>query len=90
MGLFAHLGSMGDILGSFEDGRKCGRELRISLVNPGDKMELPWSTKKNRNQLLEQLETKMSPFWKASTIGNPKNAFLAKNSQIGTFQGNGN
>ena len=41
--------------------------------------EIPWSTKKPRNLLLEQLEAKVSPFWNASTIGNPKNAFLAKN-----------
>ena len=41
--------------------------------------EIPWSTKNTINLLLEQLEAKVSPFWNASTIGNPKNAFLAKN-----------
>ena len=79
MALLAHLGSMRDLQGSFEDGPKFNREPGISLVNPGDEMELPWCTKTHINLLLEQLEAKVGPFWNASTIGNPKNAFLAKN-----------
>ena len=77
MALLAHLGSMGDLQGSFEDGPKFNVEPGISLVNP--EMELSWCTKKTIYLFLEQLEAKVSPFWNASTIGNPKNAFLAKN-----------
>ena len=47
MSLLAHLGSMGDITGSFEDGPKFNIEPRISLVNPGDEMELPYGALKN-------------------------------------------
>ena len=65
---------------SFEDGPKFNRKPGISLVYPGDEIELPWSTKTPINQLLEQLEGKVSPFWNANTIGNPKNAFLARNT----------
>ena len=71
---------MGDLQGSFEDGPKFNRKHGISLVNPGDEIELPWSTKKPINQLLEQLEAKVSPFWSANTIGNPQNAFLTRNT----------
>ena len=90
MALLAHLGSMGDLQGSFEDGPKCSRESRTSLVNPGDEMELPWCTKTHMNLLLQQLKTKLSPFWNGSNIGNQQNAFLAKNPQIGPFEGPGN
>ena len=80
MGLFVHLGQIEDILGSFEDGRKSDRVLWIFLGNPGVEIELPWSTKTPRKQLLEQLETEMTPFWKARIIGNPKKSFLVKQS----------
>ena len=52
-----------------------------------DEMKLPLSTKKPTRQLLEQLETQLSRFWEATTLGNPKNAILAKKSQIALFGG---
>ena len=90
MALFAHLGSMGDLQGSFEDGTKFNRQPGVSLVNPRDEMKLPWYTKTHITLLLEQIEAKVSTFWNASTTGNPKNVYLAKNTKITPFERPGN
>ena len=90
MALLAHLESMADIQGSFEDGPKFNREPGISLVNPRDEMKLPWYTKTSIILLLQQLKAKVSPLWNARTIGNLKNVYLAKNTKITSIERPGN